>query len=1283
MKRFIEDHITWKKLAPHDRGEFLLNVEHASVIRETQKLNLDLSLNFIIPHDDLKSVTEDFRREIDGLTGVSYRFRYDEPVLTEEEIVSLYVPYMIDAMSDLGSLRHTTDTANLLFDGNQVIIHALGEETVRSLNRTAAPAMSRMLAHDFGMQRVFVFRNKDEKYEEKIREMRSQTENELKRVNAETDRAAAMAAQAAKAAGSISGAANGGTASGAAAGNGAASFFRADSAGGRGAVSGQGKTARRRGYEGPVRGNLIVGKPIGGEATVIKDLTRDSGNVIIEGSVFRTDSRSIKNNRCIASIYMTDNTDSVCVKMFISPQKQADFDEHIRTGSYIRVQGNCEYDNFEKMVVVMGQSIEKAEKKVRCDNAPRKRIELHAHTKMSQIDGVMDVADLIETAKAWGHPAVAITDHGVVQAFPDAVAKAKGIKVIYGVEGYLVEDIPLADGKLDYRTNPARHIILLAKDQTGLKNLYKLVSYSYIDYHYKRPRMPRSEIIRHREGLIIGSACEAGEFFRAVTEGRPDEELVKIAEFYDYLEIQPRGNNRFMLRKGMVQSEEELLDFNRKVVEIGKMTGKPVVATCDAHYLNKEDYIYRNIIMAGHGFKELDEEGTLYLKTTEEMLREFAYLGEEEAQRVVIDNPQKIADMIGDVHPISDEKCPPKIEGSEERLRTRCYNKAHEIYGDPLPKIVEQRLERELSSIIGNGYAVMYVAAEMLVQKSLSDGYLVGSRGSVGSSFAATMDGITEVNPLPPHYICPNPECKHSEFPENYDSDCGVDLPDKICPLCGTPYRKEGHNIPFEVFLGFKGDKEPDIDLNFAGEYQPVAHKYVEEIFGAENVYRAGTIGTIKDKMALGYVHRYFEERGRVVNKCEAERLALGCTGVRKTTGQHPGGMVVVPKGREIYEFCPVMHPAEGMIKDTVTTHFDYHKIEKNLLKLDILGHDVPSMIRMLQDMTGVSPDDITLRDDKVNAIFLGTDTLGIRISDYRQRHGTFGIPEFGTSFTRQMLDDTQPKKFADLVRIAGFSHGTDVWLNNAQEFIRSGQATMDDAIATRDDIMNYLISKNVPKQDSFTIMERVRKGKGITEEQEALMIENNVPDWYIESCKRIKYMFPKAHAVAYVMMSYRIAYFKVYYPAAFYAVHYTIKVDFFNAEVNLRGLDAVLDRMDQIRKLGNEASNKEKDEYLVYEVVYEMYARGIEFLPVRLGKSQALRFTVEDGKIRLPFRALEGMGEAAALSLEQEYAKQPFSSVEDLAGRTTANSSNIETLRAYGVLDGLSESDQLNFFSM
>ena len=1275
MKEFIENHITWEKLAPHERGEFLLSVEHASVIRETQKLNIDIALNFIIPHDDLKVVTAAFCREFQGLADVSYRFRYDDPVLSEEELIRMYLPYMMDSMSDLGRLRHTTDTGSILINGDQVIVYALGEQTVRSLNEIAAPAMAGMFQHDFGIRKMFVFRNKDEEYEEKIHEMQKQTESELKRMQEEAERAARAAKAAEIASGGFASGASGG-------GNGKTAVGW--NGGGSGSSRNGAPAGRKRGYEGPVAGNRIVGKPISGESVHIRDLTRDSGNVIIEGSVFRTDSRSIKNNRCIASIYMTDNTDSILVKMFVSTQKQADFDEHIKTGTYIRVQGNCEFDSFEKMNVIMAQSIEKAEKKMREDKSARKRIELHAHTKMSQIDGVMDVAELIGTAKAWGHPAVAVTDHGVVQAFPDAVGKAKGIKVIYGVEGYLVEDIPLPDGKLDYKTNPARHIILLAKNQTGIKNLYKLVSYSYIDYHYKRPRMPRSEIIKHREGLIIGSACEAGEFFRAVTAGASDEELMKIAEFYDYLEIQPRCNNRFMLRKGMVNSEEDLLNFNRKVVEIGRRMGKPVAATCDAHYLNEEDYIYRNIIMAAHGFKELDEEPSLYLKTTDEMLAEFAYLGEKEAERVVIGDPQAIAAMIDDdVRPISDEKCPPQIEGSEERLRSRCYDKAHEIYGDPLPEIVEQRLDRELTSIIGNGYAVMYVAAELLVQKSLADGYLVGSRGSVGSSFAATMDGITEVNPLQPHYICPNPDCKHSEFPEDYESDCGVDLPDKVCPVCGTPYIKEGHNIPFEVFLGFKGDKEPDIDLNFAGEYQPVAHKFVEEIFGAENVFRAGTIGTIKDKTALGYVRRYLEERGRVANKCEMERLALGCSGVRKTTGQHPGGMVVVPRGREIYEFCPVMHPAEGSIKDTITTHFDYHKIEKNLLKLDILGHDVPSMIRMLQDMTGISPEDIPLRDEKVNRIFLGVDTLDIKIDDYKQRHGTFGIPEFGTSFTRQMLDDTQPKKFADLVRIAGFSHGTDVWLNNAQEFIRSGQATMDDAIATRDDIMNYLISKGVPKQDSFTIMERVRKGKSITEEQEALMMENSVPDWYIESCKRIKYMFPKAHAVAYVMMSYRIAYFKVYYPAAFYAVHYTIKVDFFNAKVNLAGMESVLDRMDQIRKMGDEATNKEKDEYLVYEVVYEMYARGIEFLPAELGKSQAVRFAVEDGKIRIPFRALEGMGETAALSLEREYAKQPFSSIEDMSSRTSVNSSNIETLREHGVLNGMSESDQLTLFSM
>ncbi|MCI8284111.1 MAG: PolC-type DNA polymerase III [Firmicutes bacterium] len=1261
MKNFIEENVSWNELAPHDRSEFSMNIENAFLLKEENELHLDISLNYIIPYNDLQNIKRKIKAEFGDLSAVSCRFRYENTALSEEEIIRLFIPYMMESMSDLGGLRHTADMGSFTLEQDCIIIYALGEQTVNHLNKVAAPAMRNMLKHDFNIDRVFAFRNKSEKYGEKVRAIEDQTDEELRRISAEAEKAARAARENAK---------------NNPAENGSGLAYKNSNGSGGG-------YRRGNSYEGAVAGNRIVGKAISGEIVKIKDLNSESSDVIIEGSVFRTDSRTIKNGKSIAFIYMTDGTDSICVKMFVTAKKQEDFDEYIKTGSYIKVKGNCEFDNFEKMIVMMAQSIELSEKPERTDISDEKRIELHAHTKMSQIDGLMDVKELVNTAKKWGHSAVAVTDHGVVQSFPDAAKAAGGdIKILFGVEGYLVDDILLPNGELDYKTNPARHIILIAKNQTGLKNLYKLVSFSFLKYHYKRPRMPKSVIAELREGLIIGSACEAGEVFRAMTEGKSDEEVLKVIEFYDYLEIQPRSNNMFMVEKGMVSGAEDLLNYNRKIVEFGKITDKPVVATCDAHYLNEEDYIYRNIIMAAHGFKELDEKPKLWLRTTDEMLEEFSYLGEEEARRVVIENPKIIADSVEELIPVPKGKFPPKIDGAEDRLRSRCYGKAHEIYGDPLPEIVEERLKKELNSIIGNGYAVMYVAAEMLVQKSLSDGYLVGSRGSVGSSFAATMDGITEVNPLPPHYICPNPECKHSEFIEDGSYDCGVDMPDKKCPVCGTDYKKDGFSIPFETFLGFKGDKEPDIDLNFAGEYQATAHKYVEEIFGAKNVFKAGTIGTIKDKMALGYVKRYFEERGQIVNKCEAERLALGCTGVRKTTGQHPGGIVIVPEGHEIYEFCPVMHPAEGAGKDIITTHFDYHKIDENLLKLDILGHDVPSMIRMLQDMTGISPNEVPLSDEKVNSIFLGTENLDIKIDDYKQRHGTFGIPEFGTSFTRQMLDDTKPQKFSALVRISGFSHGTDVWINNAQEFIRSGEATMDDAIATRDDIMNYLINKGLPKQDSFTIMERVRKGKSITEEQETLMLANNVPGWYIESCKRIKYMFPKAHAVAYVMMSYRIAYFKVYYPPEFYAVHYTMKVDFFNTNVIMGGLQSVLDKMNMIKKLGNEATNKEKDEYLIYEVVYEMFARGYEFLPARFGNSDALRFSVENGKVRIPFRALDGMGETAAVSLAEEFKKGPFSSVEDISTRTSVNSSNIETMREHGILEGLPESDQLTLFA-
>lgn len=683
--------------------------------------------------------------------------------------------------------------------------------------------------------------------------------------------------------------------------------------------------------------------------------------------------------------------------------------------------------------------------------------------------------------------------------------------------------------------------------------------------------------------------------------------------------------------------------------------------------------------MAGQGFKDVEGDEGLYFRTTDEMMEEFMYLGEEKAYEVVITNPNKIADEIESMMPVPDGKFPPKIEGAEEDLRKACEERAANMYGSPLPQEIRERLDKELNSIIDNGYAVMYRSAELLVKKSLSDGYLVGSRGSVGSSFAATMSGITEVNPLPPHYLCPN--CKHLEWGDKEQYDCGVDMPDKVCPECGTPYRKEGFTIPFETFLGFEANKEPDIDLNFAGEYQGTAQKYVEEIFGKENVYKAGTISAVKDRIAYGYVARYFEEREINVNKFEIERLTECCTGVKKTSGQHPGGVIIVPDGHEIYEFCPVQHPANDVKSDIITTHFDYHSIDKNLLKLDILGHDAPSMIRQLQDMTGLDPQDVPIRDDKVMSIFNGIEGLDIKDPEYRFVHGSYGIPEFGTKFVRQMLDDTKPEAFADLVRISGFSHGTDVWLGNAQELIVNGTATMKDAISTRDDIMNYLRLKGVPNKDAFTIMEKVRKGKGLTEEQENLMRENDVPEWYIESCKKIQYMFPRAHAVAYVMMSNRIAYYKVYHPVAFYAVYFTAKVAYFDEKVILKGKDAILDRMDEILRKGKDAAKKEEDEIPVLEVAYEMCARGYEFAPARLGISDPLRFLAHDGKVLLPFVAITGVGEGAAKQFAEEYNKRPYETVEDIADRGKINKSAIDELRQHGVLDGLPETAQISLF--
>ncbi|MCL1982004.1 MAG: PolC-type DNA polymerase III, partial [Clostridiales bacterium] len=1026
-------------------------------------------------------------------------------------------------------------------------------------------------------------------------------------------------------------------------------------------------------------------KSVTGEAVALGSVFTDSGSVVVEGELFKMNQMTIKSGNKLATLFVTDKRTSVCGKAFLTDEKWEELNDYLKEGDFVRIQGEAEWDKFENTTVLSIRAVEKGKKNVRMDNSENRRVELHAHTKMSAMDGLNDVEEMIKLAASWNHKAIAITDHGVVQAFPDAAKTVKagklGIKVIYGVEGYYFDDGKYIKegGGIEYKKPATYHIIILARTREGLKNLYKLVSMSHLEYFYKKPRIPKSVLCAHREGLLVGSACQAGEVYQALLEKKGEDEVEELAAFYDYLEIQPLVNNQFLADNKAVSGVEELKEINRRIVGLGEKLGKPVVATCDAHYQDPADSLYRKILMAGQGYKDIEGEDGLYIRTTEEMLEEFSYLGEDKAKEVVVTATNAIADMVCDISPVPAEKCPPKIENADETLRARCMERAWSLYGNPLPEAIGGRLERELDSIINNGYAVMYVSAEMLVQKSLADGYLVGSRGSVGSSFAATMAGITEVNPLPAHYICPS--CKHFEWGDAAKYECGVDMEEKVCPDCGAMMNQDGFMIPFETFLGFEGDKEPDIDLNFAGEYQNSAHKYVEEIFGKSNVFRAGTIGTIAGRTAYGFVMKYFEERGIPINKWEADRLAMCCTGVRRTTGQHPGGIIIVPQGREIYEFCPVQHPANDTGTDIVTTHFDYHAIDKNLFKLDILGHDAPSMIRHLQDMTGVDPLSLPLKDDKVNSIFNGTEALLIKDPDYRYTHGSYGIPEFGTRFVRQMLDDTKPEKFADLVKISGCSHGTNVWRNNALDYIKSGTATMDDIISTRDDIMRYLILKGLPNNDAFRIMESVRRGEGVKEKEAELMRQNGVPEWYIESCRKIEYMFPRAHAVAYVMMSYRIAHFKVYHPAEFYAAYFTTKASNFDADTILKGPAAILEKIAAVEVKGKAATQKEEDEATVFEVAYEMYARGYEFLPARIERSFASKFTVLGGKVLMPLLVLAGLGETAAKAIAEEQAKRPFCTIDDLRERARVNKTAIEALRNHGALEGLPESDQLSFF--
>ena len=1218
--------------------------------------------------------------------------------------------------------------------------------------------------------------------------------------------------------------------------------------------------------------DFIFGKKISEESMKIRDITTDTGIAIIEGEIFQLETRDIRGNRKLITFNISDYTDSMTIKVFLKEKQFQEFEINVKEGLYVKVEGDIVYDTYSNHLVLMLKSLNILEKEERMDNYPQKRVELHLHTQMSSLDGVSDFKEIAKRANKWGHKAVAITDHGVVQGFPDAmdIGKELGMKIIYGVEGYLVNDeksiiinynknkeynkyvvfdiettglsltrdmiteigaikiengiiideynqlinpemsIPekiteitgitndmvkdkptikeiLPDFKVfiedsvlvahnasfdtgflreqffrngDVLDNPildtleltralfpnlkshklnivakhlnvslinhhravddakataeiflkcmaileenkisnfeqinslivkkdiskeeSYHVIILVKNYQGLKNLYKLISESHINYFYRKPRIPKSLLNKYREGLLIGSACEAGELYKAILRNKDDNEVRNIVNFYDYLEIQPLGNNMHLIRNGIVESIKDLENINRKIIELGEKFDKLVVATGDVHFLDPEDEIYRKILMAGQGYKDANFQPPLYFKTTEEMLEEFKYLGDKKAKEVVIENTNIISNMIEDIIPIPEGTYPPIIDGADEELREITYNKAFEIYGNPLPSIVKERLDKELNSIIKNGYAVMYIIAQKLVWKSMEDGYLVGSRGSVGSSFVATMSGITEVNPLPPHYICP--QCKYSEFFQDGSIGSGIDLPEKKCPKCGSDFNKDGHDIPFEVFLGFEGDKEPDIDLNFAGEYQARAHKYTEELFGEGYVFRAGTIGTIADKTAYGFVKKYHEHNGINVHPAEINRLVKGCTGIKRTSGQHPGGVMIVPRHKEIYDFTPIQYPADDKKSGVITTHFDYNAISGRILKLDILGHDVPSIIRMLEDITGVNPNEIPLDDKETMKIFTGVGPLNIQDKDIKLEIGTLGIPEFGTKFVRQMLMDTKPTTFAELVRISGLSHGTDVWLNNAQDLIKSNTATLSEVISTRDDIMLYLIYSGLDKKRSFKIMENVRKGRGLSAEDEEYMRSFNVPEWYIDSCKKIKYMFPKAHAVAYVMMSYRIAYFKVHYPEAFYATYFTTKAQDFDAHLVLKGKNTVNQKIKELEALSNNATAKEKNLLTVLEVVQEMYARGFNFEKVDLYKSDSDKFLIGENGIIPPLRSLDGVGDTAAKKIVEERNIAKFLSVEDLASRTRVSKTVLEALEEHGCLCNLPQSNQINLFNI
>ena len=1039
----------------------------------------------------------------------------------------------------------------------------------------------------------------------------------------------------------------------------------------------------------------IHGDRIGKNFYALNKVTQIDGTVSVMGNIFKCDNRTTWDQKNVRfSVYITDYTDSITLKFMVPAEKADELSGQLKPGKSIGATGQAMYDKYESDYVINAKCIFESKYVVRQDNADEKRVELHLHSSMSSMDAVNTIEDYVRRAAYWGHKAIAITDHGNLQNYPSAQAASKdyGVKMIYGIEGYLVDDTVegfdiknIARKKKDKTNEEGRgtyHIILLVKNKVGLRNLYELVTKSSVDHFYRRPLMYRSEIEKLREGLIIGSACEAGELFDVILRQRPEEELRKTANFYDYLEVQPIGNNAFMLRNGMARDEDDLRGYCKEIIRLGEELDKPVVATCDVHFLDPRDEVFRRILMAGQGFPDADMQPPLYYRTTEEMLEEFDYLPYDKAHQIVVENPNMIADMVEELVPIPFGMHAPDMEGAEEELKTIAWKTAHDIYGDPLPKIVEDRLARELNSIISNGYAVMYMIAQKLVMKSNEAGYSVGSRGSVGSSFAASMVGISEVNPLAPHYVCS--KCKHSEFFTDGSVGSGFDLPDKNCPNCGIPMKTDGHDIPFETFLGFKGDKVPDIDLNFSGEYQSTAHKYVEELFGEGYVFKAGTIGTLADKTAYGFVKKYLESKEMRLNKAEEQRLVDGCVGVKRTTGQHPAGMVVIPKQYSVYDFCPIQHPADDQESDILTTHFDFHSLHDTILKLDILGHDVPTLLKHLEDLTPLKFVDIPMNDPEVYSLLTSPKALGVTAEEIDCETGTLALPEMGTKFVRQMMIEAKPKNFSELLQISGLSHGTDVWIGNAQDLIKEGKCEIKDVIGTRDNIMVYLIHKGLEPSMAFKIMEIVRKGKAkkqLTDEMIAAMKSHDLPEWYLESCLKIKYMFPKAHAAAYVMGAMRLGYYKIHYPKEFYCATFTVRPEGFDAIDVSKGIEHLRGVIRGLENLGKAKTAKDDKTIDTYQVVIEAMCRGIKFLPVDLYKSQATSFTIEEDGIRMPFSVLSGVGENAAYSIVKTRDEEEILSQEEFRVKAGISTSVCDLLRQEGVFGDIPVSAQMSLF--